>query len=683
MPHPNYLYKKSGYFHFRRRIPGLSTCIAPVQVAMGTTDQKTALTWIRTLTTEFETVLDSYLYVSDPIPEDLIAQFMRVRIQLTAERLRRDFRMERMSSRSKTLVASRPIMSAVLDSLLIDGVQGALPASRINPAWSTVELEAAVRLYDTEVRSLQSQEFCDRLFTEFEHVTGVKALSKEHQYQILEAYLHAKKAALDAGEDEQEIRSKVFAARAKALLQAGLEPMAATTQTDFQMTSASAQVSPVKTALSPSPTVLPPPPLTDSTSDDALPRYTAGVAEIKGALTYNTLNDQQQQAEMVAKTRPATPTGADISSVFWRMAIVDNLTEEVISQRLGSLRLFSLITGLQCADEIRQHHLSGFRDAMATFPNTYMRSRYDTDKSYDQIMHGVRALPEKPMYLSHATRKRHIKTIELLLERAASEGHRLDPDLNISKVKLKSKEKRAKHKGRSVFKFDEMQSTFSHSLWQGAKSAGRRHDPGQVVAQDCKYWIPLILAYTGARRAEIAGLLSTDIQLRDDHQCIVIQANKYRGIKGEDPGEMEEELKKTRIVPIHPHLIELGFLDYAERINRSGSDLLFPDVVPKPKKGSARAQVADPALMVDKFGASIDYDWRKAVKCSLNGNPRKLCMHSLRHYVNDFFLFSTDVLAPVRIDIVGHVKAEAENTNTDVYRGDAPVRLMCSGSDVI
>ena len=79
-----------------------------------------------------------------------------------------------------------------------------------------------MRLYEAEVRSLQSQEFCDRLFADFEHVTGAKTLSKEHQYQILETYLHAKKAALDAGEEEQEIRSKVFAARTKTLMQAGL-----------------------------------------------------------------------------------------------------------------------------------------------------------------------------------------------------------------------------------------------------------------------------------------------------------------------------------------------------------------------------------------------------------------------------------------------------------------------------
>lgn len=173
--------------------------------------------------------------------------------------------------------------------------------------------------------------------------------------------------------------------------------------------------------------------------EDAWPPFTAGVAEIKGKLTYTTLLKQQQLAEMVAKTQPATPDGADIASVFWRMARVDELTKEVVAQRAASLRLFAFITGLQRVDKIRQHHLSGFRDALATFPNNYMRSSDDADKTYDQIMQDVRTLPDEPKFLGRATRKRHIKTIELLLERAESEGHRLDPDLKSSKVKLKSK----------------------------------------------------------------------------------------------------------------------------------------------------------------------------------------------------------------------------------------------------
>jgi len=50
-------------------------------------------------------------------------------------------------------------------------------------------------------------------------------------------------------------------------------------------------------------------------------------------------------------------------------------------------------------------------------------------------------------------------------------------------------------------------------------------------------------------------------------------------------------------------------------------------------------------------------------------------MHPMQHYVNDFFLFSSDVLGATRFDLVGHVRSETEDVNTAVYRGEAPMRL--------
>ena len=378
----------------------------------------------------------------------------------------------------------------------------------------------------------------------------------------------------------------------------------------------------------------------------------------------------------MARGHEKVADGADIASVFWRLAINEGFGKETGSQRATSVRLFCFVTGVQRVDEIRQHHLSGFRDALALFPKHFMRSASDGTKMVEEIMQQARFKPSEKRGIHVTTRQRHITSIELLLERAASEGQVLDPSLNIKKVKPKAKGKGAKHKQRAVFSTGELKRVFAHSLWQGAKSEGRRHEPGPVIVRDCRYWIPILLAYTGARRAEIAGLESGDIREIGGHPCIVIQANQYRTIKGEEPGETDERYKKTRVVPIHPHLVELGLLEYALEMKGCRENLLFPDVVPKPRKGSRRAAAPDPALMVDKFGESIDYMWRKSVEAALEGNPKKLCMHSMRHRVINSFLFESDVLDAVRFDLVGHLKSESEDTNTSVYRGEAPIDLQ-------
>lgn len=141
-----YLYRQGRHYHFRRRVPGLSTSIRPVRIALGTTDEKTAHTWARTLIAEFETVLDAFLFVIDPLPEELITQYFDARLKQALDTLRRQSRMERMSERKGTLAAAVHIQRVVLISLLNDGLGDALPPSRLDAAWSSNEVKAAVSL---------------------------------------------------------------------------------------------------------------------------------------------------------------------------------------------------------------------------------------------------------------------------------------------------------------------------------------------------------------------------------------------------------------------------------------------------------------------------------------------------------------------------------------------------------
>lgn len=67
-----------------------------------------------------------------------------------------------------------------------------------------------------------------------------------------------------------------------------------------------------------------------------------------------------------------------------------------------------------------------------------------------------------------------------------------------------------------------------------------------------KKWIPLLLAYTGTRRAEIAKLKRSDVRLDDDSQRYYIMIDDTKTEAG------------TRQVPLSLHLLDLGFMDYVE-----------------------------------------------------------------------------------------------------------------------
>jgi integrase len=80
-----------------------------------------------------------------------------------------------------------------------------------------------------------------------------------------------------------------------------------------------------------------------------------------------------------------------------------------------------------------------------------------------------------------------------------------------------------------------------------------------------KRWVPWVCAYTGARIAEICQLRSEDIKRIDDIWCIAFAA---------EAGSLKN-VNSERVVPVHPALIDEGFLKFAASASKGP---LFPDL---------------------------------------------------------------------------------------------------------
>jgi integrase len=134
--------------------------------------------------------------------------------------------------------------------------------------------------------------------------------------------------------------------------------------------------------------------------------------------------------------------------------------------------------------------------------------------------------------------------------------------------------------GQRPFKQTELARLFS-----GAEMAAFARN----AAQAHKYWLPTVALFTGARVNELCQL---------NPQCDIQQDSEsthwYFNIT--DDSTAHQEVKKSvktpgskRKVPIHPKLIELGFLLYVERIKSQGSTLLFPGFPPSVGRASPKA----------------------------------------------------------------------------------------------
>jgi len=64
----SFLYTQSNRLYFRRRIPIFSTTFAPILISLGTTDENLALKLVEQLVTEFDRMLDRFLFVRPELP---------------------------------------------------------------------------------------------------------------------------------------------------------------------------------------------------------------------------------------------------------------------------------------------------------------------------------------------------------------------------------------------------------------------------------------------------------------------------------------------------------------------------------------------------------------------------------------------------------------------------------------
>jgi integrase len=146
-----------------------------------------------------------------------------------------------------------------------------------------------------------------------------------------------------------------------------------------------------------------------------------------------------------------------------------------------------------------------------------------------------------------------------LLTKGASEGYQSLTVIDTSS--LRPRKTQRDRDGREAYSEADVQAIFRHPVWQGSGKRKSWDQPGNFIDQNGLYWLPLIAALTGARRAEIAGLMPDEIMVIEGIPTIRFKPNAIRGLK---------TLASTRDVPMHPQLIELGLLARAQRLAVSG-----------------------------------------------------------------------------------------------------------------
>lgn len=135
-----------------------------------------------------------------------------------------------------------------------------------------------------------------------------------------------------------------------------------------------------------------------------------------------------------------------------------------------------------------------------------------------------------------------------------------------------------------------------------------------------RYWCPIIGLLTGARINEVAQMKVADIILEDGIWCWSIRATRDRD------GVMRGSVKNAvsvRIIPLPSRLLDLGFLDYVDRVREEGFERLFPHI----GRGKDRWTDKDNGR---SYGSTFGEQYRRYIKVAAP-MEKGMAFHAFRH----------------------------------------------------
>ncbi|CTP85391.1 site-specific integrase [Xanthomonas graminis] len=144
-------------------------------------------------------------------------------------------------------------------------------------------------------------------------------------------------------------------------------------------------------------------------------------------------------------------------------------------------------------------------------------------------------------------------------------------------------------------------------------------------------WASLLGLYTGARASEVGQLLIKDVFEEDGIPCIRVS----------DEGEHQKVKTEVslRTVPLHPELLQMGFLKWVDGKRSAGETRLFPAA----KATAVNGQGNWITKAFSRHLAEVGKDWE----------PAKRGFHSLRKtFIQE--LQGAGVVSEMRAQIVGH-----------------------------
>jgi hypothetical protein len=317
--------------------------------------------------------------------------------------------------------------------------------------------------------------------------------------------------------------------------------------------------------------------------------------------------EQRNAGAPVPTPQPATPSTAAASGTLreafegWKKE--RDRPNGTLHEYRRAVEMFIQLHGNLAILEIKRSHARTFREALQLVPKS--RKGALLKASLPELSSHGRAQPSVQK-VSPGTVNKQLGALQAIAGWGRHNG--LVPEdapWNDPFEEMRLEEEQSE---REPFDARDLQTIFNAPLFTEHKlPVGAKGEAG--------IWLPLLALFAGARQAEYAGLRASDI--REDGDTRVPLMWFTRDTKA---GRRLKTKSSERVVPVHPQLIEIGFLEYvAERRKEDEQAWLFPTVAPD-QKGALSAWA--------KW-------WGRHLRDHMGVKDTKKVFHSFRHGFQD------------------------------------------------
>ena len=307
----------------------------------------------------------------------------------------------------------------------------------------------------------------------------------------------------------------------------------------------------------------------------------AGDGLFQGAL--QVLLGNQMQARPLTERQSTTLSQA--------LPLVLKFKKDIARKTKGDYRnaitWLSQVVGDLPVGHVTDHHLLKFKDTLLEAPKNF-KAKLGTDNILDAIKRNARSAKPLPV-MDHVTiSSKYLGAIRGFFAWAAENKYTVDKINPAVNLRLKVTKKKGGPK-RLPLSPEQLQQIFDSTVYCGCESEGRRFKKGRKQIKDYRFWVPLIATFSGCRLNELGQMEIGDIKNHYGIPSFFVRTERDPEEEGDELDLSDSDQQRSvksdagyRIVPIHPELIKVGFLNYVKQRTEQqrkadGPARLFPE----------------------------------------------------------------------------------------------------------